>query len=134
MPLRLISPRLGLCPTIPHIDAGHTIDPSVSLPIATWARHAATATAEPDEEPHGFRSSTWGLAVCPPTPDQPEVDAVERKFAHSERFALPRITAPAARSRLTRTASLAGRPGSRAREPAVVGWPAVSTLSLSSTG
>ncbi len=134
MPARLTRPRVGLWPTIPVIPDGQTIDPSVSLPIATWHSDAATATAEPDDEPHGFRSSTWGLRVWPPSADQPEVDARERKLAHSLRFALPSSTAPAARSRRTRVAS-GGRPApSNAREPAVVGMPTVSILSLSSTG
>ena len=34
------------------------IDPSVSVPIASGASAAATATAEPLDEPHGLRSST----------------------------------------------------------------------------
>jgi hypothetical protein len=36
---------------------------------------------------------------------QPLLDVGERKFAHSDRFALPRITAPAARSPVTQNAS-----------------------------
>jgi hypothetical protein len=72
--------------------------------------------------------------VCPPAPDQPDVPLVERKFAHSDRLVLPRITAPAARSRLTSQASFAGGLARIAREPAVVSCPLVSTLSLSSTG
>ena len=34
------------------------------------------------------------MFVCPPRPDQPLIDSKERKFAHSDRFVLPRITAP----------------------------------------
>jgi hypothetical protein len=52
-----------LTPTTPFAAAGHTIDPSVSVPIASGASRAATATAEPLEEPHGLRSSTYGLRV-----------------------------------------------------------------------
>src|SRR5947207_576039 len=132
-PVRLTRPRVGLWPTMSLIPAGHTIDPSVSVPIATWARVAAIAAPEPDDEPHGFRSSTYGLFVWPPTPDQPDVEWVDRKLAHSDRFVLPRITAPPRCRRLTSGASAAGR-DNRAREPAVAGWTRVSTLSLSSTG
>ncbi len=58
MPSRLTKPRVGLWPTMPVDPAGQTIDPSVSVPIETCAREAATPTAEPLEEPHGLRSST----------------------------------------------------------------------------
>src|SRR5947208_11297586 len=49
-----------------------------------------------------FRS---GFSVCPPRALQPLEECVERKFAHSLRFVLPRITAPAARRRATSGAS-----------------------------
>ena len=57
-PARETSPRVGLSPTTPLAPAGHTIDPSVSVPIATWASDAATPAPEPDDEPQGLRSST----------------------------------------------------------------------------
>ncbi len=73
------------------------------------------------------------MLVWPPIPLQPLEDGADRKFAHSDRLALPMITAPAARSCLTMNASPGLLPAS-AHEPAVVGIPVVSTLSLSSTG
>src|SRR5947209_20032968 len=94
-----ISPTVGLIPTSPHIDDGDTIEPSVSVPTAAAHRFAATAAAEPELEPLVFRSSAYGFRVNPPRPLHPLVECVERKFAHSLRFVLPRITAPAARSR-----------------------------------
>jgi hypothetical protein len=39
-------------------DEGQMIDPSVSVPIATGQRFAATAAAEPELDPQGLRSST----------------------------------------------------------------------------
>ena len=75
MPARLTSPRVGLSPTRPIAPDGHTIEPSVSVPIATWASAAATAAPEPLDEPHGLRSRTYGLLVCPPTPLHPDVAA-----------------------------------------------------------
>src|SRR6266566_8940058 len=98
MPARLIKPSVGLIPTMPFADAGETIEPSVSVPTATAQRLAATATAEPELEPEGLRSSEYGLRVWPPRPLQPLVDNEPRKFAHSLKFVFPRITAPAARS------------------------------------
>jgi hypothetical protein len=55
---RLTRPSVGLMPTIPVVPEGHTIEPSVSVPIATCARDAATPAAEPLEEPQALRSST----------------------------------------------------------------------------
>src|SRR5262249_55885244 len=104
-PVRLTRPSGGLIPTSSFVPEGHTVEPAVSVPIVTVARPAAAARAEPLDDPHGFGSSTYGLWVCPPRPLQPLEDVSERKFAHSERFALPRITAPAARSLETRNAS-----------------------------
>ena len=82
-----------------------------------------------------MRSSTYGLLVWPPTPDQPLVEFVERKLAHSDRLALPMITAPASRSLRARNASLPTGLPSSANDPAVVGsLSLVSTLSLSRIG
>src|SRR5262249_60081023 len=111
-PPRLTRPSVGLRPTMPHALAGQTRLPSVSVPTATAARPAATATAEPELEPDGFRSSACGLAACPPRVLQPLVECEDRKLAHSDRFALPRITAPASRSLVTSQASPCSAPAS----------------------
>jgi hypothetical protein len=124
---------VGLMPTMPVAPAGQTIEPSVSVPTATVARSADTATAEPELEPHGLRSSAWAMLVWPPMPLQPLDDGSERKFAHSDRFALPMISAPAALSRRMMNASDGVLPAS-AHDPAVVAIPVVLTLSLTSTG
>src|SRR5438105_8595072 len=134
-PALLVSPTVGLIPTTPLAFAGHTMLPSVSLPDDTVAKFADAAAPEPELEPQGLRSIPYGLCVCPPRPDQPLIDSKERKFAHSDRLVLPRITAPAAR-RLAATVEsrTAGRPTS-ANEPALVCiLSPVSMLSLSSTG
>ena len=116
MPVRLTSPTVGLTPTRPFTDDGHTTEPSVSVPTPTAARLAAMAAPVPEDEPHGERSSAYGFFVCPPSPLQPEDERVERKLAHSLRFVLPRITAPASRSCRTSGASAAGDvPGERER-------------------
>src|SRR6185436_17897385 len=105
IPLRLHRPTVGLIPTIPHCVAGETIEPSVSVPMATAHKFADTAAAEPELEPEGFRSRTYGFFVSPPRPLQPDVDRVPLKFAHSLRFVLPKITAPASRNFCTIKAS-----------------------------
>jgi hypothetical protein len=58
IPDRLIRPTVGFIPTIPLLFDGQTIDPLVSVPIATMHKLADTATPEPELEPHGLRSRT----------------------------------------------------------------------------
>src|SRR5262249_3197024 len=105
IPVLLIRPTVGLMPTMPQACAGLTLDPSVSVPTASGVSPAATATAEPELEPDGLRPEPCGLTACPPSVDQPLDDWVERKLAHSDRLALPRMTASAARSLPIRKAS-----------------------------
>src|SRR6266403_1154218 len=134
-PARLVSPTVGLMPTTPLAFAGHTMLPSVSLPNETAAKFADAAAPEPELDPQGLRSMPYGLCVCPPRPDQPLIDSKDRKFAHSDKLVLPRITAPPAR-RLAATVESrnAGMPTS-ANDPALVCiLSPVSMLSLSRTG
>src|SRR5918999_6409082 len=73
------------------------------------------------------------MLFWPPMPLQPLDDGADRKFAHSDRLALPRMIAPAAFSRRTMNASPGVLPAS-AHEPAVVGMPVVLMLSLTMIG
>src|SRR5882672_6642699 len=135
IPALLTNPRVGLIPTMPLADAGQTIEPSVSVPIAPAQRFADTAPPDPELDPHGFRSSTYGFFACSPRPLQPLVEWVERKFAHSLRLALPRKIAPAALSFAAMNESCIGVDPASASDPAVVVIrSAVSTLSLSRIG
>src|ERR1700720_3630462 len=135
MPLRLRRPSVGLIPTRPLLFDGETMEPSVSVPTPAAARLAAMAAPEPELDPDGLRSSAYGFFVSPPRPLQPLVECVERKFAHSLRFVLPRITAPASRRRLTMNASLGGMAPASASDPAVVIMrSAVAMLSFSRIG
>src|SRR5215510_9841016 len=95
-PARLHNPRVGLIPTTPLAPDGQTIEPSVSVPTAATARSAAAETPEPELEPHGLRSRTYGMLVWFSMPLQPLDDGPERKFAHSDRLALAMTIAPAA--------------------------------------
>src|SRR5262245_21382844 len=85
-PARLVSPTVGLIPTMPLAAAGDTMEPSVSVPSAAAAKFAAMAAPDPELDPLGFRSRTYGLRVSPPRPLQPLVEWVERKLAHSDMF------------------------------------------------
>src|SRR5262245_33252488 len=120
IPARLTIPTVGLIPTSEFADEGQTTDPSVSVPIAAVHRFAATAAPDPELDPQGLRSRAYGFCVCPPRPLQPLDDLFERKLAHSLRFVLPRMIAPASRSFCATKASRAGFAPTRANEPAVV--------------
>src|SRR5881275_1879397 len=119
----------------PFALPGQTMLPSVSLPNDTAVKFAEVAAPDPELEPQGLRSMPYGLLVCPPRPDQPLVDSKDRKFAHSERLVLPRMTAPPARRFAATVESCrAGFPNS-ANDPAVVCiLSPVSMLSFSRTG
>src|SRR5881392_3377796 len=107
IPALLRSPTVGLMPTTP-------LAPEVQT--TATARSAAATTPEPELDPHGLRSRTYGMFVWPPIPLQPEDDGFERQFAHSLRFAFPMTSAPAARRRSTMKASAGVEPAS-AQEP-----------------
>src|SRR5437763_13445333 len=92
------SPSVGFSPTIRLLPDGQTTEPSVSVPTAAAHRFAAVATADPELEPHGSKLSRYGSRVKPPRALHPLNGAKPRKFAHSDRFALPSTIAPASRS------------------------------------
>ena len=58
-------PRVGFNPTSPHCDAGMRIEPAMSLAWAAGTSPAATAAAEPPDEPPGEWSRFHGLWVGP---------------------------------------------------------------------
>src|SRR5712691_3491613 len=120
IPARLTSPSVGLMPTIPFADDGHTIEPSVSDPTATVHRLAEVAAPDPELEPQALRSRAYGFFVSPPRPLHPLVEWLERMFAHSLRLVLPTITAPASRSFFAIPESCAGFDPTSASDPAVV--------------
>ncbi len=81
-------------PTVPVKAAGWRIEPPVSVAVAPRHRSAATAAAEPPEEPPGVRlwlepSARQGLDTGP----WHEV-SLDEPMANSSRFSLPSITAP----------------------------------------
>src|SRR5690349_15927266 len=112
-PARLVRPTVGLIPTTPFAFDGQTMLPSVSVPSAAAQKFADTDAPDPELDPHGLRSSAYGLLHWPPRPLQPLVDSNDRKFAHSLSASLPRMTAPPARSfAATVESRVAGRPAS----------------------
>ena len=59
-------PRCGLRPTRPQHAAGILSEPPPSLPCAIGTIPAATAAADPPEEPPGVRPRSHGLRAGPP--------------------------------------------------------------------
>ena len=98
MPERPTIPTVGFRPTIPFTEEGHTTDPFVSVPIAPAQKFADTEAPDPEEDPHGLRSTAKAFPHCPPRPLQPELDRDALIFAHSDKLAFARIIAPAPRS------------------------------------
>ena len=60
-PARERRPYVGLKPEIPHSAAGWRTEPPVSEPSASGTSPAATAAAQPLDEPPGVRSGSQGL-------------------------------------------------------------------------
>src|SRR5260221_3995198 len=105
-----MAPKLGLKPTTPLKAAGRTTDPSVCVPSASGTSPAATAAAEPDDEPPGVCFGFQGLTVGPGCRHANSVDTV-----------LPKIVAPRLRSRCTTHASTVGTTSLLTCDPFVVG-------------
>src|SRR5919202_4207259 len=98
---------------MPHSAAGWRIEPPVSVPIAHGALPAATAAAEPPDEPPGTRERSHGLSVGPYAEF-----SVEEPIANSSWLVLPSSGAPASISRSTAVAVYGGREPSGMRRPA----------------
>ena len=58
-------PDPGLMPNSPHAAAGMRTEPRPSVPCATGTSAAATAAADPPDEPPGVRRRSHGLRVMP---------------------------------------------------------------------
>src|SRR5678815_2513096 len=99
-PYRLTRPYVGFTPTIPQNAAGCRTEPPVSEPSAMFTIPAATAAAEPPDEPPGTRSVAIGFRVGPNA-----LFSVDEPIANSSMFDLPTMIAPAARSRCVAVAS-----------------------------
>ena len=84
---------------------------------------AATAAAEPLEEPPGVRAGSKGLVVGP-----------EKPIANSVVTVLPTMTAPPLRSGATQAASCPDCQPLNAGLPICVGRPAVAMMSFTATG
>ena len=101
------APWRAFSPTAPQNAAGRRIEPAVSVPSAAKTAPVATATADPPLEPPALRAGSHGLAAA----------GVVTPKASSCVAVLPRMTAPASRSRVTTGASRAAGSASVTAEP-----------------
>ena len=100
MPKRDTRPYVGLMPVMPQKAAGWRIEPPVSVPVAAGVRPAATAAAEPPDEPPGTAVLSHGFCTAP----KAEFSLPE-PMANSSQLTLPRVTMPAAWNFSTTVAS-----------------------------
>src|SRR6266851_5825582 len=105
------------------------MEPPVSVPMPSGAWYAATAAADPPDEPPGTRVRSHGLR------DGPNAEfSVDEPMANSSMLVLPRITTPASRNRLVTVASYGGTQPARILDPQVVCMSVVVNTSLSASG
>src|ERR1035441_5837341 len=112
-PGRGTRPKVGRSPVSPQRVEGEEMEPSVSEPIAKATQPAATALAEPAEDPLDPCSGFHGLRVRPPNHLSPMASAPSVNLATS--------TAPAASRRSTTVASSSNDWFSKPPAPQVVG-------------
>ena len=123
MPRIPMEPVRGLRPATPHRAAGRRTDPPVSVPTPSNAAPVATAAADPPLDPPAMRPRSTGLRV----------GGVVTPFANSCVLTFPMTIAPALRKWETISASLSATRRSGTLEPADVGIPPTSTISLTAT-
>ena len=80
-PYLLTRPKVGLKPVVPHSVDGETIEPKVSEPIANGKHPAATADAEPADDPLEPRFKFQGFFVFPPNQTSPMANSPSVVFA-----------------------------------------------------
>src|SRR4051812_15128413 len=103
MPLRDTSSSVPAMPTELAALAGPRMDEPDSSAIAQVTKLAPTDEPEPELEPRGMRSVSYGLQKVPPNELRGIADA------YSPKFDLARMIAPAARSFSTNVESSGGR-------------------------
>src|SRR5690606_5997465 len=111
-------PRPAFKPNSPHAAAGMRMEPPPSLAPATGTMPAATAAAEPPEDPPVVRLGSQGLRAGPQASGSAMLLAT-----NSGVLVLPKITSPASRQRRTTSASSGAGTSFSARQPPDEGRP-----------
>src|SRR5580704_1116491 len=127
MPLRSRRPCVGRMPYSPQKLAGTRTEPPVSVPSAVSQRPAATAAAEPEDEPPGTWPGARGLTGVPSNGFSPRMPSETSSVT-----VLPIRVAPASSRVCTAQACRSGTGFARAQSglPPPVGRPATSNRSL----
>src|SRR4051812_29380075 len=120
-PRRLTRPYVGFRPAMPQAAAGPRIEPPVSLPSVAGEKPAATAAAEPEDEPAGEWSRVQGLRA-----GGNRMSHDGPPWANSQVAFLPSSTPPAAAIFSWQWASRVGTLSASSLDIAVVRMPAVS--------
>src|SRR3954463_15430956 len=134
MPQRERRPEVGLTPTVAVNAAGWRIEPPVSVAVAPMQSSAATADADPPDEPPGTSavlepSRRHGLTTGP----KHEVSFAD-PIANSSLLSLPSMTAPSRQSCEVIVDSYGGTKLPRIFEHAVVRTSLVANRSLMPSG
>lgn len=114
-----VSPRPGLRPTRPQHAAGMRVEPPPSLAPAAGTMPAATAAAEPPDDPPGVRVRSHGLRAGPQASG-----SLMALAPNSGRLVLPKIARPASSQRWTTVECSAAGTDCNDRDPLEVGRPA----------
>ena len=101
----------------------------MSEPVARVAMPAASAAPEPPDEPPGLKSRFQGLRVTPHSRDS-VIAAQQNSGVVVRTWMMP----PASITRCTLPAVTSAISSLKTSDPAVQGWPATSTSSLTATG
>src|SRR5215475_4264772 len=94
MPQREQRPYVGLMPTMPVKAAGWRIEPPVSVPTAPRQIPAATAAAEPPDEPPGTSGAFESCRRHGETTGPKYELSFDEPMANSSLLSLPSMTAP----------------------------------------
>ena len=97
-----VRPRVGLSPNTPQQEAGMRIDPPPSLACAMGTKPAATAAAEPPDDPPVVRPLSQGLRAGPK-----RRGSVVGRMPNSGVLVLPSTMSPARFRRTTSSLSSA---------------------------
>src|SRR5262245_15427625 len=129
MPWRETRPYVGFTPVSDVNAAGCRIEPPVSVPVAAGVRRAATAAAEPPDEPPGTFFRSHGFFTGPY-----QLFSFDEPIANSSMFVLPSMTTPACDRRSTTVASYGAMKFDNIFEPHEVSTPSVQKMSLCTSG
>src|SRR5271155_91024 len=94
MPQREQRPYVGFSPTMPQNAAGCRIEPPVSVPVAPTQMLAATAAAEPPDEPPGAIFVSEPRRRHGDTTGPKKDVSLDEPMANSSLLSLPSKTAP----------------------------------------